>query len=41
MRRVQDEIGIASNLPLADDQRTRVVAQQQLLTSGRKDEIYV
>jgi hypothetical protein len=31
MRRVQDEIGIASNLPMADDEGARVVAQQQVL----------
>jgi len=29
--RVQDEIGVASNLPMAYNKRTRVVARQQLL----------
>jgi hypothetical protein len=33
---VQDEIGIASNLPMADDKRTRVVAKQHLLARQQR-----
>src|SRR6266571_2502070 len=36
LRRVQDEIGIASNMPMADDQRTRVVAKQHLLARQQR-----
>src|SRR6266849_818615 len=39
-RRVQDEIGIARHLPMADDQRTRVVAKQQLL-AGQQSRVEV
>src|SRR6266567_6077656 len=35
-RRVQDEIGIAINMTMADDQRARVVAKQLLLARQQR-----
>jgi hypothetical protein len=40
MRRVQDEIGIARHLPMADDQRTHVVAKQHPL-AGQQSRVEV
>src|SRR5947209_1751061 len=36
MRRLQDKIGVASNLPMAYDKRTRVVANQHLLARQQR-----